>query len=1036
MKIIFSLMLGTIILFVAALGYVLATFDEEDYRGALTGSVARFTDYQLIIDGSFKANLSLTPSVTITSVKLMSDDSTDVFAFDHLTFQLSLRPLLNGILQVNRLVADGGKIHVETKDEPDDDSHFEQEDIELFQNLVLQSVTLKNIDIVVKNGVDGELIKARLDDVTISDVTNHRPLSIKGKGTFSGTDISVKAQFGSLDVLTTQEVAYPVDLEVHSKPVNFSLSGTVDDPGRWQGLDLQVKADVASMSWLLELLKVEMPDLGRLQAEARVRGGFDTFSFEDLTLSLVRKKQLDLQVSGSVEDVMSLGGVKVKLAGSISDEALLKWLLPVDLYAITDLTFDGDLSSGSKGWLISGLTAHGKNSKGLKVDMSGRGLLDDFSADQPFGELDLLIHIDSPDTASVQGYLIDDLPELGGAVGTVRLTAPSHKDLAVEDIDVRLGREGELLVIGTGRIDKIPLDPKTRTTGIKLQLEATAVRTERMSYLFDYPLPEVGPVSLQILFLGSTLQSRVSGLQLKAGTEGEFFLKAEGGLEFGDFSLDDNLKHIDLTVDFSAVHTERLSSFFDYPLPEVGPVSLQARFVGSTLQSRVSGLQLKVGTEGEFFFKAEGGLEFGDFSLDDNLKDIDLTVDVSSSPEALALLLDRDVKGIGSLRGAGKLTRDGNSGVFDGQVTVGKTEIAAHITGAFGGERPRLQGTMTVPFLSLADFGLTPRHEEAEKSGGDKKKRAEISKKSKNPSVLFSRESFSLDFLHEMDLSLAVKLHEIEETKTVLDSLKIDLELQGGKLKCDPAFFVFQGGSVKADFLLDVSVSPPQMALVMSADDVDLTKTLAYLATTTPLEGNLNIYMDVHSSGVSPHELAANLNGDINMILENGRVPRHVLDLLAMDLLGWSVSRSIRREKYATISCGIVSLQVDSGLVQSNALLMDSPRLSLNGQGTVDLGAETIDLKLYPKKKKKFWASVTPVHIKGPLADPSVRAIPSKSAGIVAGGAILAPFIFLPAAGLNYLWETMSKDKDKDGKSPCMQKAQEVLKQGNDAPTP
>ena len=960
LKIVFSLMLGTLVLVVAALGYVLATFDDEDYRQALTEAVARFTDYQLIIDGSFKANLSLTPSVTITSVKLMSDDSTDIFAFEHLKFQLSLRPLLNGILQVNHLAADGGKIHVETKDEPGEDDTFDldQEDFELFQNLVLQSVSLRNIDIAVKNGVDGELFEARLDDVTISDVTNHRPLSIKGKGAFSGTDISVKAQFGSLDVLTTQDVPYPVDLEVHSKPVQFSLSGTVDDPRRWQGLDVQVKADVTSMSWLLEMLNVEMPDLGRLKAETRVRGELDTFSFEDLTLHLGRKKQLDLQVSGSVEDVMSLGGVKVKLAGSISDEALLKWLLPVDLYAITDLTFDSDLSSGKKGWLISGLKAHGKNSKGLKVDMSGRGLLDDFSADQPFGELDVLIHIDSPDTASVQGYLIDDLPELGGAVGTVRLTAPSHKDLAVEDIDVRLGREGELLVTGTGRIDKIPLDPKTRNTGIKLQLEATAVRTERMSYLCDCPLPEVGPVSLQILFLGSTLQSRVSGLQLKAGTEGEFFLKAEGGMEFGDFSLDDNLKDIDLTVDFS------------------------------------------------------------------------------SSPEALASLLDRDVKGIGPLKGAGKLTRDGASGVFDGKVSVGKTEIAAHVTGAFGGERPRLQGTMTIPFLSLADFGFTPREDEAEKSGGDKKKRAEVSKKSKKPSVLFSRESFPLDFLHEMDLSLAVSLHEIEETKTVLDSIEIGLELQDGKLKLDPAFFVFEGGSVEADFLLDVSAFPPQMSLVMSADDVNLTKMLDYLSTTTPLEGNLNIYMNVHSSGVSSHELAANLNGDINMILENGRVPRHVLDLLAMDLLGWTVSRSIRREKYATINCGIVSLQVDNGLVQSNALLMDSPRLGLNGNGTVDLGAETIDLRLYPKKKKKFWSTVTPVHIKGPLADPSVRAIPARSAGIVAGGAILAPYIFLPAAGLNYLWETMSKDKDKSGKSPCLQKAKEVLQQSKDTPTP
>jgi hypothetical protein len=34
------------------------------------------------------------------------------------------------------------------------------------------------------------------------------------------------------------------------------------------------------------------------------------------------------------------------------------------------------------------------------------------------------------------------------------------------------------------------------------------------------------------------------------------------------------------------------------------------------------------------------------------------------------------------------------------------------------------------------------------------------------------------------------------------------------------------------------------------------------------------------------------------------------------------------------------------------------------------------------------------------------------------GGALLAPQFFLPAIGLNYLWEKVSKDKE-GAKSPC-----------------
>jgi len=64
---------------------------------------------------------------------------------------------------------------------------------------------------------------------------------------------------------------------------------------------------------------------------------------------------------------------------------------------------------------------------------------------------------------------------------------------------------------------------------------------------------------------------------------------------------------------------------------------------------------------------------------------------------------------------------------------------------------------------------------------------------------------------------------------------------------------------------------------------------------------------------------------------------------------------------------------------------------------------------------------VTPVTIKGPLRDPDVRAIPVTSMAILSGGALLAPQFFLPAIGLNYLWEMVSKDR-KGAKSPCFER--------------
>ena len=146
--------------------------------------------------------------------------------------------------------------------------------------------------------------------------------------------------------------------------------------------------------------------------------------------------------------------------------------------------------------------------------------------------------------------------------------------------------------------------------------------------------------------------------------------------------------------------------------------------------------------------------------------------------------------------------------------------------------------------------------------------------------------------------------------------------------------------------------------------------------------------------------------------------------LIAVDMLGWSLHRAMMKKKYADISCAILGLEAENGVLECRTFILEAPIIRITGAGTVDLTTEICDLTLYPKKKKKLWATVTPVTIKGPLRKPTVRAIPVKTAAILYGGALLAPQFFLPAIGLNYLWEMVSKDKD-GVQSPCFEHLQQ-----------
>jgi hypothetical protein len=179
-----------------------------------------------------------------------------------------------------------------------------------------------------------------------------------------------------------------------------------------------------------------------------------------------------------------------------------------------------------------------------------------------------------------------------------------------------------------------------------------------------------------------------------------------------------------------------------------------------------------------------------------------------------------------------------------------------------------------------------------------------------------------------------------------------------------------------------------------------------------------------------------NVNGDFSVNLQEGTIPSSILKLIAIDILGWSFSKALMQKKYSKINCCVLSLAAEQGTLEIRALIFDSKNMTISGAGTIDLAAETCDLTLYPKKKKKFWATVTPVSIKGELRDPQVLAVPFTKATLLYGGAILAPQFFLPAIGINYLWEMVAKN-GKPEKNPCLEFLhQQSLAQPDSQPQP
>ena len=204
----------------------------------------------------------------------------------------------------------------------------------------------------------------------------------------------------------------------------------------------------------------------------------------------------------------------------------------------------------------------------------------------------------------------------------------------------------------------------------------------------------------------------------------------------------------------------------------------------------------------------------------------------------------------------------------------------------------------------------------------------------------------------------------------------------------------------------------PSIKLNVVADDVKLSPLMAQVQDDVPINGYSNVHIDVTASGDSPHEMASSLNGSVSLGFENAKIPGKYIQFLSVDVLGWAVSSTFKKRKYADLNCVVAKFEATNGKVQSTVLIADGPNVSLGGSIKLNLRKETMNIVLLPKQKRKLFSSISPVKITGPMRDPDVRAVPAKAAIKEIGTMALVPYVYVPLKLLGKLWSVVDDGDD------------------------
>lgn len=315
------------------------------------------------------------------------------------------------------------------------------------------------------------------------------------------------------------------------------------------------------------------------------------------------------------------------------------------------------------------------------------------------------------------------------------------------------------------------------------------------------------------------------------------------------------------------------------------------------------------------------------------------------------------------------------------KVAFGKSDLEGSIQARLAGKTPGFNAALKSRRLDLRPISKTKADGAGETR--PKKKREKV----------FSDEPLNLKALKQVNGSVEIKIKKLLLPRLAVDDLDGRLILNKGHLSLKLLGASIGGGDVEGSLKLRPKGRSATVVAAFKANKIDLGRMLKDLEITDAFEGKLDVTVDLKGFGGSLAELMGSLDGNITLVMGPGQVSSKYLSLLGADLrqgVFRLINPMAREEDFTEINCFVSRFDLSDGLGQSTALVFDSTKMSVMGEGSVDLKTERLDFSLRPLPRKgtsaegagKFGLGelARPLKLRGTLANPSLAIDPLQAA--------------------------------------------------------
>lgn len=261
------------------------------------------------------------------------------------------------------------------------------------------------------------------------------------------------------------------------------------------------------------------------------------------------------------------------------------------------------------------------------------------------------------------------------------------------------------------------------------------------------------------------------------------------------------------------------------------------------------------------------------------------------------------------------------------------------------------------------------------------------------PTSLIPDDPLNLGWLGYADVDVKWDAATVKAGSATYTNLTSRLLLRDSKLVVDPLTAQSGADTLGGRLAVDASVAEPRIETRLRFPALPLQTVATMLQQAASANGVLFFDADLRGSGRTPHAIAAALDGKIGVAVSDGEVDNALVGGLAADVLKTAKlpDNVISLIGKTRLHCLAARMEFAHGRATLAPFVADTAKLLLEGRGSIDLGPETLALRLRPTLRTGP-GIVVPVDLAGTLLEPkwSLADLPVPAAGGKLAGVLSA----------------------------------------------